>query len=61
MRITKNSQQKPNTRVQNLANQLQGISQIIKNNTVYVGYTQKQIRELEKKTLPDMNKLKIGK
>ena len=51
MRITKNSQQKPNTHVQNLANQLQGMSQIIKNNTVYIGFTQKQIRELEKKNI----------
>ena len=68
MRITKNSQQKPNTPVQNLVNQLQGMSsgpQIMgrRTNTVYVGFTPKQMKESEKdklsKTLPDMNKLKI--
>ena len=69
MRITKkNSQQNPPTAVQNLANQLQGVSrgpQMIgkRTNTVYVGYTPKQMKESEKdkftKTLPDMSKLKI--
>ena len=70
MRITKkNSQQNPPTPVQNLANQLQGMSngaQMIgkRTNTVYVGYTPKQMKESEKdklvKTLPDMSKLKIA-
>jgi hypothetical protein len=65
MRITTNSQKKPNNPVQNLANQLQGASIIGKRtNTVYVGFTPKQMKESEKdkftKTLPDMSKLKIA-